>query len=623
MTPTTARSTADAHRTTLTRRGFTALVGAAAPLAAAGTAVAAPGTGKGDGKGKGKGRGRGKGKGRGRGCDRDTEQLIEEALAEMSIEQKIGQLFVPFVYGSTIDEPSEHNVTATGVETIEEIIRTYHVGGIIYFGWSKNLEDPHQIATLSDAANEVALEEDGAPLLISTDEERGVVTRLPAPATPTPGNMGLGATGSTKHAAEMARITGEELRVCGIAQPYAPILDVNVDARNPVIGVRSFGANPQAVSLLGVAQIEAFQQANVSASVKHFPGHGDTAVDSHVGLPVIEHTREEIDELDLPPFHAAIRAGVDAIMTAHIVVPALDDSGRPATLSRPILTGLLREEMGFEGVIVTDSLSMEGVRTMFDDDRVPVEAILAGADQMLMPPDLAVAVAGVRDAVAAGEITEERLDESVRRILAQKAKRGLFEDPWARHDEIDRTIGSRRNIRAAERAADDAVTLLTNDGGVPLAKRSTVLVTGAGGSAAETLAAELRELTIDASAVVLEEIDETSSQLVAEAAEGVQTVIVLTSSSSFKTADAQVAVVEAARESGADVINVSIRNPYDVVHVGPVAAAIAAYAGTSTVLRSVARVLVGRHHPSGTLPVAIPEADGTGEAFPLGHGLRG
>lgn len=131
MTPTTARSTADAHRTTLSRRGFTALVGAAAPLAAAGTAVAAPGTGKGDGKGKGKGKGKGRGRGRGRGCDRDAEQLIEKALAEMSIEQKIGQLFVPFVYGSTIDEPSEHNVTATGVETIEEIIRTYHVGGII------------------------------------------------------------------------------------------------------------------------------------------------------------------------------------------------------------------------------------------------------------------------------------------------------------------------------------------------------------------------------------------------------------------------------------------------------------------------------------------------------------
>lgn len=605
--------------TTVTRRGFTALAASSAVAAGAfGAAEAAP-----NGHGRGSGHGKGRGRGRDRGPKRpDLAALVGEKLAALSLEEKIGQLFVPFVHGATADAPSEKNVKATGVETIEEIIRTHHVGGIIYFAWSDNLQDPQQICALSDAAQQAALDDTGVPLLISTDEERGVVTRLPAPATATVGNMGLGATGSTRHAEAMARLTGRELRACGIAQPFAPDVDVNVDARNPVIGVRSFGADPEAVSQLAAAQIHGFQGANVSSTVKHFPGHGDTAVDSHVGLPVIEHSREELDELDLPPFKAAIAADVDAIMTAHIVVPALDDSGRPATLSQPILTGLLREELGFDGVIVTDSLSMEGVRTLFSDDRVPVEAILAGADQMLMPPDLAVAVAGVRDAVASGEISQERLDASVRRILMQKAKRGLFEDPWSRPEETARAIGSRRHLRAAERAADDALTLLINDGAVPVARGARVLVTGAGEEAAETLAAALRDQRIDATALVLEKVDGTSPAKVSAAARGMDTVVVLTSSSAFETPKEQVAVVKAAQDSGAGIVHVALRNPFDVVHVGAVDAAVAAYAGNATVLRSLARMLSGRLHPSGTLPVAIPTADGTGEAFPLGHGLR-
>ncbi|MGO2719225.1 glycoside hydrolase family 3 protein [Brachybacterium tyrofermentans] len=553
---------------------------------------------------------------------------IDELLAGMSLDQKIGQLFVAVGYGSAADVPHGSNTSTTGVDTIAEIVRTHHVGGLIYFTWSDNLQDIEQIATLSNDVQAAALDSGGIPLIISADEERGVVYRLPAPATPLPGEMALGATGSRAHARKAGDIVGSELRAAGLHQAFAPVVDVNIEAQNPVIGVRSLGADPAAVARLGAAQIKGLQGANCSAAAKHFPGHGDTATDSHLGLPVIDHTREELDAIDLPPFLAAIDEGVDVIMTAHIVVPALDDSGRPATLSHPILTGLLREELGYEGVIVTDSLAMEGVRTMFGDDRVPVEAILAGADQMLMPPDLVVAMDGVREAVASGEITEERVEESVRRILAQKLRRGLFDEVQVDAATAASTIGTKRSVGSAQAIADDAVTLITDDSGIlPLAAGSTVLVTGVGTAAKLNVAvAALREHGLEANSLVMLSDGRTmtaGAEAEAEAAaRGVDAVLVFTSSSGFTTPASQVATVEKLAGGDVPVLHASLRNPYDVVHVGEVAASMAAYGNSDCNLRAVAGVVAGAVNLRGKLPVAIPTADGTGEAFPLGHGLR-
>src|SRR5699024_1433807 len=226
---------------------------------------------------------------------------IDEILAGMSIEQKIGQLFVAVGYGSTADTPHASNTTSTGVDTIAEIVRTHHVGGLIYFAWSENLESIEQIAALSNDVQEAALDAGGIPLVISTDEERGVVRRLPAPATPLPGQMALGATDSHAHARKAGDIVGTEIRAAGLHQAFSPVVDVNIEAQNPVIGVRSLGADPQAVSRLAAHQIRGIQGANCSAAAKHFPGHGDTATDSHLGLPTIDHTREQLDTLDLPP----------------------------------------------------------------------------------------------------------------------------------------------------------------------------------------------------------------------------------------------------------------------------------------------------------------------------------
>lgn len=544
---------------------------------------------------------------------------IDELLAGMSLEQKIGQLFVAVGYGATADAPHPSNTSTTGVDTIAEIVRTHHVGGLIYFVWSDNLQDIAQIATLSNDVQDAALDSGGIPLVISADEERGVVFRLPAPATPLPGQMALGATGSHSHARKAGDIVGAEMRAAGLHQAFSPVVDVNIEAQNPVIGVRSLGADPSAVARLGAAQIKGIQGANCSAAAKHFPGHGDTATDSHLGLPVIDHTREELDTLDLPPFVAAIAEGVDTIMTAHIVVPVLDDSGVPATLSHPILTGLLREELGFEGVIVTDSLAMEGVRTMFGDDRVPVEAILAGADQMLMPPDLVVAIGGVRDAVANGEITEERLDESVRRILAQKLRRGLFDqvhvDPATAAD----AIGTPRSVRTAQKIADDAITLITDDAGaVPLARGASVLVTGVGTAAKIEVATQ----ALVAHGLSATPLAGATPEQAAAAAADVDAALVFTSSSGFRTPASQVAMVRALAETGTPVIHVSLRNPYDVVHVGAVASSLAAYGNSDCNLEAVAGALAGDVSLRGTLPVPIPTADGTGETYPLGHGLR-
>lgn len=249
-----------------------------------------------------------------------------------------------------------------------------------------------------------------------------------------------------------------------------------------MIGVRSFGADPDAVAALAAAQVKGYQGAGIAATAKHFPGHGDTDTDSHLGLPVIRHSPEQWERIDAPPFRAAIAAGIDSIMTAHIVVPALDDSGDPATLSRPILTGVLRQQLGYDGVVVTDSLGMAGVRERYGDDRVPVLALKAGADQLLNPPLLDVAYRGVLDAVRSGELTEERIAASLTRILGLKLRNGLFTNPFVTHAGVERVVGTRTHLAAADRITDRGVTLLSNDARLlpfPRRSRRRLLVVGA------------------------------------------------------------------------------------------------------------------------------------------------
>ncbi|MFI6641892.1 glycoside hydrolase family 3 protein [Streptomyces sp. NPDC050504] len=565
------------------------------------------------------------------------DRRLKRLISRMSLEEKVGQLFVMRVYGHSATAPDQADVDANlkeiGVRTAAELIAKYHVGGIIYFAWAHNTRDPHQIADLSNGIQRAGLARSTPlPLLISTDQEHGIVCRVGEPATLMPGAMALGAGGSRSDARSAARIAGAELAALGIRQNYAPVADVNVNPANPVIGVRSFGADPQAVAGLVAAQVKGYQSSGIAATSKHFPGHGDTEDDSHNKLPYIRHTLEQWHALDAPPFRAAVAAGIDSIMTAHIVVPALDAAEDPATLSRPILTGILREELGYDGVVVTDSLGMEGVRTKYGDDRVPVLALKAGVDQLLNPPKLDVAWNAVLKAVRDGELTEARLDESILRIFRLKAKLGLFRDPYVTHRGVDRTVGTRSHLAAADRIAEGTTTLLTNpDRFLPLSRRTHrgVLVVGADpaspsgttGPPTATLASAFTELGYTATALstgtapTRAKIDEAVA-----AARGKDVVVVGTYNVS--AASSQRTLVRELAATGVPVVAVAIRNPYDIAQLADVKASLATYSWTDVELRAAVRVIAGRARPEGRLPVPVQRADDpTRVLYPVGHGL--
>jgi beta-N-acetylhexosaminidase len=568
---------------------------------------------------------------------RGTKDRLTRLISRMSIEEKVGQLFVMRVYGHSATDPDQAdidlNLEEMGVRNAAELVAEYHVGGIIYFAWAHNTRDPQQIAGLSNGIQRAALaQRNPVPLLISTDQEHGIVARVGKPATLMPGAMALGAGGSASAARKAAQIAGSELAAMGIVQNYAPVADVNVDPANPVIGVRSFGADPAAVARMVAAQVKGYRSAGIAATSKHFPGHGDTTVDSHTGIPVITHTRQEWEEIDAPPFRAAIAAGIDSIMTAHIQFPALDASNDPATLSRPILTGILREELGYDGVVVTDALNMEGVRDKYGDHRVPVLALLAGVDQLLNPPDLAVAWNGVLDAVRSGEITEARLDESILRIFLLKEKLGLFRDPFVPQREVGRTVGTPAHLAAADRIAERTTTLLTNpDGLLPLSRRShrEVLVVGADpaspsgttGPPTTVLANAFGELGFTATA--LSTGTAPSSAKITEAvaaAQGKDVVVVGTYNVSATSS--QRTLVARLVATGVPVVALAIRNPYDIARLDGVSAALAAYSWTDVELRAAVRVIAGHADPQGRLPVPVQRADDPSQVlFPIGHGL--
>ncbi|MET9609663.1 glycoside hydrolase family 3 N-terminal domain-containing protein [Streptomyces sp. NPDC006512] len=548
---------------------------------------------------------------------------LRTLVAGMSLAEQVGQLFVSRVYGHSATDPdpadAEKNLAQFGVRSAAELVARYHLGGVIYFAWAANTRSPQQISELSAGLQRAAAGSGaGIPLLLSVDQEHGAVARIGKPATLFPGAMALGAGGSAADARRAARIAGAELAALGIRQDYAPVADVNVNPANPVIGVRSFGSDPLAVAELAAAQVRGYQSAGVAATAKHFPGHGDTETDSHVGLPVMRHSRAEWEELDEPPFRAVVEAGVDAVMTAHIVFPALDPSGDPATLSRPIVTGILRERLGFRGVVVTDALDMAGVRQKYGEDRVPVLALKAGCDQLLNAPDLGLAQRSVLAAVESGELSRERIAESVLRILELKARRGLFpetSDPAP--PPLDEVVGTAANLAAADEIAAVTTTLLANPRGLlPLAAAAgpRLLVTGTDpvspsgttGPPTTVLARELAALGCRATAVP-------PARAVA-AAKGHAAVLVCTYNVPEGESPQRTLVTDLIA-TGVPVVLVAIRNPYDAARLPACAAEVATYSWTDVELRAAARVITGERRPAGRLPVPVPGR------YPLGHGL--
>lgn len=341
--------------------------------------------------------------------------LWDEIIGRMSLRQKIGQMLLCGFHGTEMSPE------------LERLVRERQIGGVIYF--ARNVESAAQVAKLSGELQRAAADSGCVPLWISIDQEGGMVARITEGVALTPGNMAVAAAGSPEAAEELAFISGHELKALGINLNFAPVLDVNNNPLNPVIGVRSYGESPELAAEFGARAIRGLQNAGVAATAKHFPGHGDTTVDSHLDLPTVAHGRERMERVELVPFKRAVAEGVDAIMTAHIRFPALEPSGLPATLSPSVLTGLLRGELGFNGIITTDCMEMNAIASHYGTVEAAVMAVEAGADIVLVShsADLqAGALDAIEQAVLGGRLSEERIVQSVKRLLALKAKRGVL-----------------------------------------------------------------------------------------------------------------------------------------------------------------------------------------------------
>jgi beta-N-acetylhexosaminidase len=405
--------------------------------------------------------------------DRAAERWVEQTMKKLTVDEKVGQLIVPSF---------ESNFLSTDSDTFEmltRLVREYHVGGFHVFGASMPapsvllnpgygtviLGQPFSAAFLINRLQALST----VPLLNTADFETGVGFRIFG-ATQFPRQMAMGAIAAgaegydLRLVREQARITGVESRALGVHVNFAPVADVNNNPRNPVINIRSYGEDPARVASLVGAYVAGARDGGLIATIKHFPGHGDTDVDSHLGLPVITFDRTRLQSVELVPFQKGIERGAEAVMAAHIELPALDPApSTPATFSKAILQDLLRKEMGFGGVVYTDSMSMDAVARMLPPAEAAIRAFVAGADQILHSPDPIAAFTGIRGAVASGRITAAQLDASVGRVLRAKASVGLHLQRAIDLDAVPVKVGGRAHQAIAQEAFTRAITLVKDD----------------------------------------------------------------------------------------------------------------------------------------------------------------
>jgi len=402
--------------------------------------------------------------------DRDAERWVDDTFKKLTSDEKIGQLIVPSF---------ESNFLSTDSDTFDmlsRLVREYHVGGFHVFGASMPapsvllnagygtviLGQPFSAAFLINRLQALS----AVPLLNTADFETGVGFRIFG-ATAFPRQMAMGAIAGSdgdRLVREEARITALEARAIGVQVNFAPIADVNNNPRNPVINIRSYGEDPARVAALVGAYVAGAKDGGMIATVKHFPGHGDTDVDSHLGLPVISYDRARLRDVELVPFRRGVEQGAEAVMAAHIELPALDPAPQtPATFSRPILHDLLRQELGFGGLVYTDSMSMDAVAKMVTPDEGAVRALAAGADQVLHSPDPIAAFTGIKRAIASGRLAQTQIDESVRRVLRAKASVGLHRARAIDLEAVPSKVGGRAHDAIAEEAFTRAITLVKDD----------------------------------------------------------------------------------------------------------------------------------------------------------------
>ncbi|OGQ10906.1 MAG: hypothetical protein A2138_01360 [Deltaproteobacteria bacterium RBG_16_71_12] len=485
--------------------------------------------------------------------------------------------------------------------TIASFLDDMKPGGVALF--SRNIDTPEQTMALIRGVR--AHDPAGVPMFVSVDQEGGNVVRVKKHATILPSAMALGAAGDPDLARRIGQSLGRDLRLLGFNMNFAPVLDVASNPDNPVIGIRSFGSNPKLVGDLGAAYAQGIQSEGVLAVAKHFPGHGDTDRDSHYHLPVLAHDRARLDEVELYPFARAFAEGLDAIMTAHIALPALTDSGDlPATVSERVLTRLLRDELGYEGLVITDGLEMQGIVQRFGSGDAAVRAVLAGADMVMVlwyPEKKREVRDALLAAVQSGRIPERRLDQAVRRVLVAKARRGVFSTEL---------LPIKTALRELERAPRDvvpevarrAITLVKNQGNVlPLRRGQLVAV-----AATEPVFVDELRRTLHARGVVMpvgttrERVDADAARLV-ELAAGADVVVVGMQSVEHR------AVVERVRSAYPDVpiVVVSFGAPYVLSHLPRVEGYLCAFGWRDESERAAAAALTARTPAAGTMPVEL------------------
>jgi beta-N-acetylhexosaminidase len=403
--------------------------------------------------------------------DRDGEKWAEKTLRKMSPEEKVGQLFMIWVRARFV------NIESPDYAQLRDTIRRDHIGSL---AMTVPVDGPFLIKSEPYEAGMLLnqLQRDSKlPLLIAADFERGVSMRLYG-TTVFPHAMAFGAAGKQDYAERFGKITAREARAVGVHWNFFPDADVNSNPANPIINTRSFGENPEAVGNLVASYIQGAHAEGMMTTAKHFPGHGDTDTDSHLGVARVGGNLARLQSVELPPFRKAVEAGVDSVMVAHVSVPALEaDPNKVATVSPAIVTDLLEKQLGFKGIVVTDALDMAGLTRLYAANigRAAVDAFKAGSDLLIIPADLEASYKSMLDAVKTGEISEQRVDESVLKLLKAKASLGLHKARLVNVEELSKQVGKPEDIAFGEEVADAAVTLVRDNGHLlPLKHQGTV-----------------------------------------------------------------------------------------------------------------------------------------------------
>ena len=538
---------------------------------------------------------------------------IDSLLASLTVRQKIAQLVVPWLLGNyTAADDSVFLVAQRWVHELE-------IGGIII-----SVGSPHDVAAkLNRLQNASPL-----PLLVSADLEYGAGMRLSG-GTSFPSLMAVGATGDELDAYTIGRAAALEGRAAGIHLNFAPVADVNNNPANPIINTRAFGEDPDAVARLVTAFVRGLREHGMLSTLKHFPGHGDTEIDSHIGLPVIRADYARLDSVELVPFRAGIAAGADVVMSAHIAFPGLTGSDEPATLSPSVLTGLLRDSLGFRGMVVTDALVMGAIVAKYGAGEAAVRAFLAGSDLLLMPADPDSAIAAMLAAVESGRVTAERLDGSVRRMLAAKQTLGLFVRRTVPIDSVMDRVGTRELRLLAEDMAVRALTLVRDTSGTFQALRGgprrlaliaygDELNTSVGNQIAEALRAggdTVEQFRLWPMSGPLS-YDSARAAMARAPAVVFAANVRPVSWKGFIALPDSLARLVAATDSVKPTLLVSLGSPYLLNQVPTAGSYLIAWSGARAAERAVAQAILGRVPVTGRLPIRLPPA------YPIGHGIR-